>query len=40
MGNFEKCDQAQIGCAEKCGKYCWGPDTDMCQTGLTNLSII
>ncbi|VDN83972.1 unnamed protein product [Brugia pahangi] len=30
--NFGKCDQAQSKCAEKCGKYCWGPTTDMCQT--------
>uniref|UniRef100_A0A1I8EAZ3 receptor protein-tyrosine kinase n=1 Tax=Wuchereria bancrofti TaxID=6293 RepID=A0A1I8EAZ3_WUCBA len=32
MNNFGKCDQAQSRCAEKCGKYCWGPNTDMCQT--------
>ncbi|EFO21962.2 TK/EGFR protein kinase [Loa loa] len=31
MSNFEKCDHAQSGCAEKCGKHCWGPDADMCQ---------
>uniref|UniRef100_A0A0R3RUM5 Receptor protein-tyrosine kinase n=1 Tax=Elaeophora elaphi TaxID=1147741 RepID=A0A0R3RUM5_9BILA len=31
MNNFEKCDQIQSECAENCGKYCWGPDTKMCQ---------
>lgn len=32
MDSFKKCNQS--GCAEKCGKYCWGPHIDMCQTGL------
>ncbi|VBB28142.1 unnamed protein product [Acanthocheilonema viteae] len=30
--NFKKCDRVQSQCAEKCGKYCWGPDANMCQT--------
>ncbi|CAG9529879.1 unnamed protein product [Cercopithifilaria johnstoni] len=32
MNNFDKCDQVESKCAENCGKYCWGPDKDMCQT--------
>ncbi|VDK73786.1 unnamed protein product [Litomosoides sigmodontis] len=30
--NFEKCDEAESICAKECGKYCWGPKADMCQT--------
>ncbi|KAM3721097.1 Receptor tyrosine-protein kinase [Dirofilaria immitis] len=31
IDNFEKCGKADSTCLAECGKYCWGPEKDMCQ---------